>query len=388
MKKAVCIGAGQFGRGVIGMLLEQSGYHVIFADVNEAVIDDINTRGEYTVRRIDRHDSTVTVQNISAVSSLSPALVDACASCDILCTCTGLTALPKVAPAIAESIVRRKQAGFTGWLNILACENALGGSTILKKLVLSHLQQEDAEYLEEHFGFPDCAIDGIIPPVRNALPADVTAEEYYEWDALKSGFRGPLPDIRGLHIVEDLSPYLERKLFTLNGPNAVTGAFGWRKGYRTVQESLDDPEIYATVWEMMEEAGAMLSCRHGFTPEEMLDYRTFIMNRFRNEHIIDSCERVSREPLRKLASHDRIIAAMNYAHGFGIETPAYYKGIAELLHYSNPNDAQSLEMQQLIGTLGVRKALESISDIPAESREAALVEAEYNKIAGQIPNPV
>ena len=139
---------------------------------------------------------------------------------------------------------------------------------------------------------------------------------------------------------------------------------------------------------MMEEAGAMLSCRHGFTPEEMLDYRTFIMGRFRNEHIIDSCERVSREPLRKLASHDRIIAAMNYAHGFGIETPAYYKGIAELLHYSNPNDAQSLEMQQLIGTLGVRKALESISDIPAESREATLVEAEYNKIAGQIPNPV
>ena len=45
-------------------------------------------------------------------------------------------------------------------------------------------------------------------------------------------------------------------------------------------------------------------------------------------------------------------------------------------------------MQQLIGTLGVRKALESISDIPAESREATLIEAEYNRIAGQIPNPV
>ena len=67
MKKAVCIGAGQFGRGVIGMLLEQSGYHVVFADVNEAVIDDINTRGEYFVRRIDRHDSTVTVHVTQAL---------------------------------------------------------------------------------------------------------------------------------------------------------------------------------------------------------------------------------------------------------------------------------------------------------------------------------
>ncbi|MBQ1401825.1 MAG: mannitol-1-phosphate 5-dehydrogenase [Oscillospiraceae bacterium] len=381
MKKAVLIGAGQFGRGVIGMLLEQSGYHVVFADVNEAVIRDINERGEYKVRRIDRHDSTVTVKNISAISSLSPALVEECAACDVLCTCTGLTALPKVAPAIAESISRRIAQGFEGFLNVLACENALGGSTILKKYVLSHLQEKEQEYLEKHIGFPDCAIDGIIPPVKNALPADVTAEEYFEWDSLKSGFRGELPEIRGLHIVEDLSRYLERKIFTLNGPNAVTGCFGWRKGYRTVQESLEDPEIYHTVWQMMEEAGAMLSARHGYTAEEMLEYRTFIMNRFKNVHIIDTCERVSREPLRKLASDDRIVAAMNYAHSFGISTPAYYKGIAEVLCYDNPNDEQSIEMQQMIRSLGMKNALEKISGIPADSETASFVEAEYEKIA-------
>ena len=76
MKKAVLIGAGQFGRGVIAMLLEQSGYHVVLADINEEVIRDINTRGEYVVRRIDDRDESVTVRNISAISSLSPELVD------------------------------------------------------------------------------------------------------------------------------------------------------------------------------------------------------------------------------------------------------------------------------------------------------------------------
>ena len=380
MKKAVLIGAGQFGRGVIAMLLEQSGYHVVLADINEAVIRDINTRGEYVVRRIDDRDESVTVRNISAISSLSPELVEECASCEVICTCTGLTVLGKVAPAIAKSISRRKENGFTGTANVLACENAIGGTTVLKNFILGYLNEEEKEYLEEHIGFPDCAIDGIIPPRRDALPADVTAEKYYEWDSLRSGFRGELPEIKGLHIVDDLSRYLERKLFTLNGPNAVTGCFGYRKGYKTVQESLADEEIYNVVWQMMEEAGEMLTKRHGFTEQEMLEYRSFIMKRFLNPHIIDTCVRVAREPMRKLAANDRIVAAMNYANSFGIATPAYVRGIAEVLSYNNPDDVQSSEMQQLIASLGIRKALEQLSGIPSDSETAAAVEAEYRKI--------
>ena len=380
MKKAVLIGAGQFGRGVIAMLLEQSGFHVVLADINEEVIRDINTRGEYIIRRIDDRDESVTVRNISAISSLSPELVEECASCELICTCTGLSVLGKVAPAIAKSISRRRENGFTGTANVLACENAIGGTTVLKNLVLGYLTEKEKEYLKNHIGFPDCAIDGIIPPRRDALPADVTAEKYYEWDALKSGFRGELPEIKGLHIVDDLSRYLERKLFTRNGPDAVTGCFGYRKGYKTVQESLADEEISSVVWQMMEEAGEMLVKRHGFTKQEMLEYRSFIMKRFLNPHIIDTCVRVAREPIRKLAANDRIVAAMNYANDFGIATPAYIRGIAEVLTYDNPDDVQSAEMQKLIASLGIRKTLEQLSGIPSDSITAAAIEAEYRKI--------
>ena len=380
MKKAVLIGAGQYGRGVIGMLLEQSGYHVLFVDTNDSVIQDIQTRGEYTVRRIDRSDRSVTVKNISAVNACSPELTEACAACDLLCTCTGLTAFPTIAKTIAESIMLRRRNGFSGTLNVLACENGIDGSTLLKQYVRSHLTREDGDWLEEHIGFPDCAIDGIIPPVPNAMPADVTAEEYYEWDALKRGFRGEVPSIVGLNIVDNLAPYLERKLFTLNGPNAVTGSMGFRKGYQMVQQALSDPEIYSEVWSMMEEAGEILSCRHGFSGEEMLRYRTFIMKRFLNEHIPDTCERVAREPIRKLAANDRIVAALRHAQCFALTTPAYERGIAEMLCYSNPRDEQSMHMQHLIRANGLRKALEQITGIPENSDTAIRIEREYQKI--------
>lgn len=44
MKKAVQFGAGNIGRGFIGALLSQSGYHVVFADVVDKIIDKINEK--------------------------------------------------------------------------------------------------------------------------------------------------------------------------------------------------------------------------------------------------------------------------------------------------------------------------------------------------------
>lgn len=55
MKKAIQFGAGNIGRGFIGALLAEAGYHVVFADVNEAVIDKINADGTYTVHVMDSY---------------------------------------------------------------------------------------------------------------------------------------------------------------------------------------------------------------------------------------------------------------------------------------------------------------------------------------------
>ena len=96
MKRAVMIGAGQIGRGFIGMLLEQAGYHVVFADLNMEVIDDINTRHEYTVHLVDTQCVNTRVSNISAMSSLDPRLIGEYEQCQLVCTAVGLTALPKL----------------------------------------------------------------------------------------------------------------------------------------------------------------------------------------------------------------------------------------------------------------------------------------------------
>jgi mannitol-1-phosphate 5-dehydrogenase len=380
MKKAVMIGAGQIGRGFIGMLLEQAGYYVVFADINEDVIRDINTRKEYPVHLVDKESVNTTVRNIRAISSLSPELREEYATCSLICTSVGLTAFPKIAPALAQGIALRRERGETGPLNIIACENGLHGTTRLKELIFEHLDAGQREYAEEHVGFPDCAVDRIIPPAKGMAAAETVVERYHEWDVERDGFKGEIPEIPGMEVVDDLSAYVERKLFTLNGPNAVTGCYGWLKGYETVNEALLDPEIYQVVYGMMEEVGHMLEKRHGFTAEQMKSYRDGLIRRFENPYIIDTCTRVAREPIRKLSPDDRIIAPMKYAEEYGIETSCYYTGIAAILLYDNPEDEQAREIRRQIREGGVGQTLQSVCGIAPESETAGKITAEYERL--------
>ncbi|MGI6570977.1 MAG: hypothetical protein ACOX27_08070 [Caldicoprobacterales bacterium] len=52
MKKALIFGAGNIGRGFIGQLLHQSGYEVVFLDINEAVIKRLNRDRCYPIHLV------------------------------------------------------------------------------------------------------------------------------------------------------------------------------------------------------------------------------------------------------------------------------------------------------------------------------------------------
>ena len=124
----------------------------------------------------------------------------------------------------------------------------------------------------------------------------------------------------------------------------------------------------------------MLSKRHGFSPEEMKQYRDTLIQRFRNPYVVDNCVRVAREPIRKLAPDDRIIAPMKYALSYGLDIFHYMKGIALILLYNNPDDQQSQELQQAVAQYGVRGTLEKYCGIAPDSEVASGVEDWYKSL--------
>ena len=384
MKKAIQFGAGNIGRGFIGALLSKAGYHVVFADVNTEIINKINSDKKYTIHVMDTICSEEEISNISGVISTSDEIYKEIVEAEIITTAVGPVVLPRIAPTIAKGIALRKEKGIKTYLNIIACENAIKASSQLEEEVKKYLNEEEIEYLKEFVGFPNCSVDRIVPPVKSENILDVVVENYYEWNVEKSAFKGEIPKIEGMNLVDNLMAYIERKLFTLNTGHAITAYFGYLKGYETIEESIKDEVIYGFVKNAMIESGKGLIAKYNFDEEAHYKYIDKIIDRFKNPYLKDDVAMVGREPLRKLNENDRLIKPLITARGFNINTDNLLLGVGAALHYDNKEDSQSVQLQSLINEKGIKASLAEISKISGDTDVLDKIEKYYDEVKGLI----
>ena len=380
MKKAIQFGAGNIGRGFIGSLLYKAGHHVVFADVNTEIIDKINKDKEYTIHVMDTVCSEEKVNDISGVISINNEIYKEIVEAEIITTAVGPVVLPRIAPTIAKGIALRKENGVKNYLNIIACENAIKASSQLEEEVKKYLTKDEVDYLEEFVGFPNCSVDRIVPPVKSENILDVVVENYYEWNVEEKAFKGEIPKIEGMNLVDNLMAYIERKLFTLNTGHAITAYFGYLKGYETIEESIKDEVIYDFVKKAMIESGKGLIAKYNFDEEAHYKYINKIIDRFKNPYLKDDVARVGREPLRKLNENDRLIKPLITARGFNINTDNLLLGVGAALHYDNKEDSQSVQLQSLINEKGIKESLAEISKISGDTDVLDKVEKYYDEV--------
>ncbi|WP_292768349.1 mannitol-1-phosphate 5-dehydrogenase [Microbacterium sp. UBA3486] len=345
--KAVHFGAGNIGRGFVGLLLREGGYEVVFSDVADALVDAINAVDSYTVHEAGPGGTDHVVTGFRAVNSRThpAAVAEEVASADVVTTAVGPTVLRFVAPSIVAGLALRSPAAAP--LQVMACENAIGATDLLRREIAA-AAGADADTLLARAVFANTAVDRIVPAQPEGSGVDVTVEPYFEW-AIESGpFGGELPRIPGAHFVDDLAPYIERKLFTVNTGHAATAYFGARAGIERISDALADPTIAASVSAALEETSAVLVAEHGLDPEDLAAYRAKILDRFRNPALVDTVQRVGRQPLRKISRHERFVGPAAMAAERGLSTEALVAAVSAALEFDDPADEQSVELQQLL----------------------------------------
>jgi mannitol-1-phosphate 5-dehydrogenase len=364
MLKAVHFGAGNIGRGFIGYLLSKSGYEITFVDISKELVESINNYKRYNVIILKDNVEKEVVKNIKAIhiddkEKLSKAILDA----DIITTSVGANNLKSIGEKLINYLKIRK-ANTDKPLNIMACENALFATNILKDTVLKNSDEDFIEDVNQKIGFPNTAVDRIVPNVeiKKELPIDVAVEDFYEWDIEKKAIIGDL-NIKGAELVDDLEPYIERKLFLLNGAHATTAYLGYLKGYKYIHEAIEDDFIRNIVSRMQEEASLALSRKHNIKKDDLEGYASKVIKRFKNPYLKDEVVRVGREPTRKLAGNDRLMMPAKFCYEIGVMPQFILYGIAAGFLFDYKEDPKACEIQDGIKNFGLEKTISKVTGL-------------------------
>jgi mannitol-1-phosphate 5-dehydrogenase len=354
---AVHFGAGNIGRGFIGEILSLNNFHIDFIDVADLVIDNLTSRGSYEIELACETKDRISVKNVSGINSQRQPekVIAAIAAADIVTTAIGPKILPFIAELIAQGILARRKNGENDplphppspKLDIIACENMIGASEFLFSEVKRYIPDDAATFVEQNIGFPNAAVDRIVPIQKHSDPLFVSVEPFYEWVIEKKGAKSQI-ELDGVEYTDVLDPFIERKLFTVNSGHATVAYTGFHYGFSTIADAIADPRVLQKLKSVLAESGALLCNKWNFDATQHAAYINKIISRFQNPYISDTISRVARTPIRKLGFHERFIRPMRECKERGLSYSELLSTVRLVFSYHDPIDEESLVLQKML----------------------------------------
>ncbi len=320
-KKLVLFGAGKIGRSFIGQIFSRAGFEVLFIDVDERVINELNRRREYRVLiKSDEGDSEIIVKNVRGVLvSDEDQVLGELAECTIAATAVGPQALPGVCAIIAKGLERRNKKSVDFPLDIILAENLRDAAAFAEREIAKNLTEP--MNLARIVGLVETSIGKMVPIMPAQLsgsdPLLVFAEPYNTLILDKKGFKNPLPDVPELAPKENMPAWVDRKSFIHNLGHAAAAYYGFARYPELIylHEVMARPDVHLTTRATMLQSADILM-RHypgEFTIESLTEHIDDLLHRFSNKALGDTVYRVGQDLYRKLSPEDRLVAPLKLA---------------------------------------------------------------------------
>lgn len=385
MGKVLIFGAGNIGRGFLGIVFYQAGYSITFADVDPKKTELINKYKSYPVFICSgfgiREEEVKKVKAIYTQDKEQ--IIKAICDADLILSAVGKVALEKIAPILAEGLSARtkRRPKAKVYVVVIACENVLDNTLYLKNFIFGALPEDKRANLNS-MSFPNCIVDRIVPNVlpKVALshPLSVAVEDYFQFVIDGTQLKEAFPRIPGIEISENVSAKLEQKLFTLNMAHGILGYFGLLKGLEFVHEASEDKEIRQLAFGALAEVEEIIVSRHpSIIRKEQRKYAERAMERFGNTYLRDSLSRVASSPKRKLGREERFILPARLLWDQGIIPANLATGIASAYRSKYDIDPEAREISIEIESNGIDSALDHFSGLKPENELARLIKSDY-----------
>ena len=318
MKKLVLFGAGKIGRSFIGQLFAVSGYEVVFVDISEEIVRELNKRNEYNVIIKSAHaDEIIKVGNVRGIlGSETEKIAEELSVCDIAAISVGQSGLPGVIPVLARGLILRNKKYGQKPLDIILAENMRNADQHVRSLL--------AKCFDEDFPFNEMAglIETSIGKMVPIMPLDVQgndlllvyAEPYNTLILDKKAFKNPIPEVKGLAPKDNIKAWVDRKSHIHNFGHAAAAYAGYLANPEVIY--LADILNIASVKEfarsaMLQSAEVLIRKYPGeFTVNDLTEHINDLLYRFENRALGDTVFRVGCDLKRKLHRNDRILSPL------------------------------------------------------------------------------
>ncbi|MCX7705677.1 MAG: hypothetical protein N2115_05395 [bacterium] len=383
-KKILHFGAGNIGRGFFGQLYYESGYHTVFVDVVDYIIDILNTDKEYPLWLVAEETEKIMIRNVSGVKIHElEKILNIAKEIDLISFSVGVNNVKGLIPILKKVIEEKSIKSPNAFLNIIIGENMKSASTVLKQWIAESLDSNAIDYFLNKVGLVETVLSRMIPVVPEELkkqyPLIVLAEPYKSMPVARNMFKGVPPKIKNFLFVENIEIYEVMKLFVHNFTHAAFAYAGYLKGYKFVWEAVLDEKIKNLVHLAYTEIKKAIHSKYGLQNEEIDNYYSDLLVRFSKKALGDTIARVGREPIRKLGKEDRIIGAAKLCEQQNIcpETICFFAVCC--LHYNEPSDPESQKLRFLLDNYGINYVLAEVSGLSPDTSLFNRVKQKYTE---------
>ena len=217
---------------------------------------------------------------------------------------------------VIAHILKARLEQSSGDVTLLCCDNVRENGDKFAHGLTEFLtltgQQDVLKFMQEHTTCPNTMVDRITPRPASDLSAEikqlagiddcvpVMSEAFFQW-VIEDKFKTVRPPLEkaGVQMVDSVMAYEDAKLRILNASHTCLALLGVIKGYNFVFECARDPELYQLTYNYV--TNSVIPCikGHGIDVEA---YRDEVLNRFKNDHIRDTLQRICQDSFSKLIS--------------------------------------------------------------------------------------
>ena len=344
--KLVLFGAGKIGRSFIAQLFSRGGYEVVFIDVFQPVIDELNVRHNYNVVIKGNPETVVNIKNVRAVYAGDAAQVTReIVNARIVAVSVGLNGLKSIIPLIANGLIRRYELPGALPLDIIIAENLRNAAEFVNEELIKSLPE--GYPINDRVGLIETSIGKMVPiMLKKDMDKDILqvfSEPYNTLILDKKGFKNPIPVIDGLAPKENMKAWVDRKLFIHNLGHATAVYLGYLLHPQAVflYEVLSDIELKDKVRNTMLQAANILLKKYPgeFTLDALTEHIDDLLKRFQNKALGDTLFRVGCDLQRKLSAEDRLAGAIHLASGLHLPYDLILNALVAGCHFRATNEA-------------------------------------------------